>query len=154
MNGTLEQKAVDLALDQVILRAVRDRFERKLFIPGAAEDDDRHHGRPSVYAIEGRQSLTVGQPEVQQEHIERLAPHAVEHLVQPRQPVHLEGSSRGLAKQLLNEARVARIVFHEANRQWIPHHRGVRGSVTMVNQKSSMDRIASRNCGSPNGLTT
>ena len=59
-----------------------------------------------------------------------------------------------LTEHLLDEARVTRIVFDEFDGQRARHDRYFGGNLTMVNQKSSMDRTTSRNCCRPMGLVT
>src|SRR6202040_2935464 len=100
--------------------------------------------RRSAHAVERRQSLTVGQPEIQQQHIERFPPHALQHFVQTRQPLDLIWSAWRLLEHFLDQARVTWTVFHEPDRQLVPHH-DFTGKRTVVNQKSSIDRTTSRN---------
>ncbi len=113
-DGACEQKGVDLALDEIILCAMRHRLRRELFVGGTAD------------------------------------------FVQTRQAVHAERCHRHLAEHFLDEARVARIVLDQTDSQRVGHDSpyDFGTSLTIVNQKFSMDWTTSTNCCSPRGFVT
>jgi len=145
-----EELPVDLALDEIVLRAALHREERERLVVVAREHDDRHLGRVRVHLREGLEALAVRQRQVQEHELGGLER---QHLEPARQPVGAgEPERRGgiFPQHLLDEAGVRRVVLDEEDRlrggllescprggQPPRDHRV--GRVAMVSQKRSMD---------------
>ena len=83
-DGSPQLLAVEAAFDQVVLYALMNRFERKLFIVVAGEDHDRNPRGLTQHFPEGFRPVAVGQVQVQQ-HYRRRAP--ADHIESVSEPV-------------------------------------------------------------------
>ena len=65
-----QRRALESALDQVVLRAQLQRLHRPLLVVEAGEDDDRQVGRALARPQQRVEALAVGQAEVEQDDVE------------------------------------------------------------------------------------
>jgi hypothetical protein len=74
----VEQRRVDVILDQIILRPLAHRPQRELQVVVAGHDHDRYVARPHVGALEGLDAARIRQREIEQNDAEALPVEALE----------------------------------------------------------------------------
>ncbi len=62
----MQQRSVDLALDQVVLGACPHRCRAEMLVGQAGEDDHGHRNRVLLQPAQAVQAVRVGQAEIQQ----------------------------------------------------------------------------------------
>ncbi len=88
-DGPDQQLAVDVSLHQIVLSAGANGPHGQSFIIVTGEHDDRNLGRLGVGAHQGVEPVGVGEREIQQHDVERVAAQAVQ---RGRETVHLHHS--------------------------------------------------------------
>ena len=68
-DGARQQIGCDVALDEVILRAVADCGRRAFLVLDIGQDDDRHIGPDGLGAMQVFDAVAVGQIQIEQHHV-------------------------------------------------------------------------------------
>ena len=112
-----EQLVVHLALHEVVLCSLTDRRERYLLVIQVCEDHDWDVGCDLAGPLEGGQPAAVRQREVQQHHVHRSGPHALETLLEPRHVLDAERLPLRLGEHQPDELRLLQVVLDQEHRQ-------------------------------------
>jgi hypothetical protein len=121
--------AVDAALHEVVLGAGGDRLDAALVVAVAGEHEVRDVRGRLAQALERVEPAGIGQPEIQQDAVERLAAQELESFGERLRPVHAD-RGRLLAQELRDQERVAVVVLdHEHANELARGQARVRGSV-------------------------
>jgi len=144
--------SLDLPLEEVILSARSDRLERDGFVIQPGDHDDRLVDRapPPAHALEGFESLAVGQPEVQEDDVHGRAVQLGEGGFQTVHLLQIE-LVRRLAQHLHDEPGVPGVVLDQENLDRAGHGRD---SFTISSQNCSMEPTTLRNCSRSTGFVT
>jgi hypothetical protein len=112
-DGALHQRPVRLTLDQEILRALFDRGHREVAVVEPGQHDDRLHRRRLLHAPDGIETVTVGQGQVEQDHIAGMAGHPVTGAAQGLDMIQYEAVVAGIAKGFADQSGIGGIVFDQ-----------------------------------------
>ena len=103
------------SVEDVVLGAGAHRLDRLGFVAMAAEDDDRHVGPQFLHALERLEPARVGQPQIEQDRVERLEPEPAEGVAEERNPHQIDRPRPLVSHLLANQASIGGRVFHEQN---------------------------------------
>jgi hypothetical protein len=107
-----QEPPLDLALDQVVLRADVHGAHREVLVVVAGEHHDRQMHRRDVHPRHRLQPLRIGQREIEEHHLERPFGDQLQRLAEPGDVDHVECFA-GLAEQLADQTSVTRVVLDE-----------------------------------------
>ena len=116
-DGAIQQAAVRLSLDQVVLGAGAKGVDAGLAVVQPGQHDDGHVRRQPARAGEGVQPAAVRQRQVQQDYVRRVFFQRLEAVGQRGEMRQGEGGRAALAQQFAQEQRVAGIVLHQQDIQ-------------------------------------
>jgi hypothetical protein len=102
-----QQRAADLALDQVVLGAGLDRRHRRVDVVETGEGDQREVRQRGAKTLQRLEADAVRQAEVEQHDVDVATPRQLERLGERRGAHQLEAKLRHLAQRLDDQARVA-----------------------------------------------
>ncbi len=124
-HGARHQRTSRLALGEVVLRAAPHGLQRELLIGETGEEDDGQAGSGRPHPLEGLDALAVGQGEVEQHGVERLAGRdPLEPLGEGLHPLWHEACT-GFGQQFADEPRIAGIVLDEEDAEPVHSRLGV-----------------------------
>jgi len=154
-DHTRQQFTFDSSFDQVILRAGAHGFQRHLLVIESRDDHDRLVAGVLLHVPERLKSLTVGQPQIQEHHIDAVLLQMAHGRVQPVSPFQLElGPVLLLAQHFEDEAGVAGIVFHQQHTNRSSRYARGHGSFTISSQNAPIALTAFRNTAGSIGFVT
>jgi hypothetical protein len=145
---------IELALDQVVLRALADGGPGGDLVVEAGEDDDGQVRRGGVRAHDRLQAARVRERQIEQDEVERAALQRREPVGEPGHVLPLDLHRARLAEHLLEEPRVARVILDDEDAKSLAHGVHSGGSSTTDSQKPSMDLTTWMNCSRSTGLVT
>ena len=146
-----------MAFYEVVLRAFLQGLRGNRLVVQPSQYHQGDVGRSRVGALNRRQSLRIGQPQVQQDYIDRVLHNmllGVSHALNMRQ---LSVERAFLVQHLAEKARVSGVVFDQQNSPdtFLRHQlRVCCGSLTFFNQKSVMFFMSASNSSNCTGFVT
>ena len=158
LHRAQQQFPVDLALDEVILRAALDRGQCQRLVVGAGEDDDGDFGRMRVDLGERLEAQAVGQRQVEQHEGDIAAGKRLETAREAVGVLEPESGGRLLQEHFPDQAGVARVVLDQQDGlQAVDNchaevHHLAGGRVTTVSQNRSIDCTTTMNLSRSTGL--
>ncbi len=112
-DRAVEQRRVDLALDQVVLRSLAHRPQRQPGVVVPGHDHDRHLTAALVEPLEGLDAARIGQRQVEQHDVEGPGREQLEPFLEPVAGGQLIGGGGRLGEVDLHQPGVARAVLDQ-----------------------------------------
>ncbi len=142
-DGADEGGAVHPAFREVVLGPLLEQPDAEVLVVEPGQDHDRYVPCSGPHCPDGLGPLAVGEPEVEQDEV---GPLGLEHGERGREAAGVQDRERVLRilrEELLDQLRIRRVVLDQQD----PHSTCPEfgGSVTIENQKSSIDLTISMN---------
>ena len=131
-----QQGAVDLTLDEIVLRPRLQRLHRDALVGESAQHDERRNARAGEQPLQRFEAGAFGQAEVEQHDVEVVGAQSRDARGETVDPAELEAQAIRFGEHELDQPRVGRVVFDQQDLDRRLRHFG--GSVTTVSQNSSI----------------
>ncbi len=127
-DGAIQEVAVHLALDEVGVRTLAQGVDRHLLVGEAGDHDHRDVRSDCADLDQGRETVAVGQVQVEQDRVERPFGEKGQGIGEPVDRGHVVALGVHLGEHLADEPRVAGVVLD----QQYPERLRVRGHRLLV----------------------
>src|ERR1700677_2144170 len=152
-KGPGQRTTFDLALDHVVLCALRHSFGGQCFVVQSRQYDQRDVRSRRVRTLHRLQAMPIRQTHVQQSDVHATLRKVTLGFTHTQEVRQLETALLLTLEHFAEQADVSRVILNDKNlERLLFHERGSRGNLTTDNQKLSMLFTTSRNPSRPTGL--